>query len=59
MTMDKEKGVRKAALELIISLSEAKLGVVDVWAATIVRRCSAMTTSMFGWKLMFVLRCLM
>ena len=53
MTMDEEKkGVRKAALELMISLSEAKPEMADAWAATIVRRCSVM---MFGWKLTFAL----
>jgi hypothetical protein len=59
MPMDEEKkGVRKAALELMISFSDAKPEMVDAWAATIVRRCSAMTTSTFGWKLTFILRCL-
>jgi hypothetical protein len=47
--------LESAALELMISLSEAKPGMVDAWAATIIRRCSVM---MFGWKLTFVLRCL-
>ena len=57
MAMDEEKeDVRKAALEFMISLSRQSRG-----AAAIVRGCpggsanSAMITSMFVWKLTFVL----
>jgi hypothetical protein len=60
---EEKEDVRKAVLEFMISLSEAKPGMLrrDGWAAAIVRVCleewasSAMTTSMFVWKLTFIL----